>query len=53
MPFNSVLAAEKTISQWEAELNKVQKELNETNILPQAFDPRVAEVVSTAVKALI
>ena len=29
------------------------EELNETNILPQAFDPRVAEVVSTAVKALI
>lgn len=27
------------------------EELNETNILPQAFDPRVAEVVSTAVKA--
>ncbi len=28
-------------------------ELNENNILPQAFDPRVAEVVSNAVKALI
>ena len=28
-------------------------ELSETNILPQAFDPRVAEVVSAAVKALI
>lgn len=31
IPFNSVLGAEKTISQWESELNKVQKELNETN----------------------
>lgn len=29
------------------------EELSETNILPQAFDPRVAQVVSTAVKALI
>lgn len=29
------------------------EDLNENNILPQAFDPRVAEVVSTAVKALI
>lgn len=29
------------------------EELSENNILPQAFDPRVAEVVSTAVKALI
>ena len=28
-------------------------ELNENNILPQAFDPRVADVVSNAVKALI
>ena len=28
-------------------------ELSETKILPQAFDPRVAEVVSAAVKALI
>lgn len=30
-----------------------EEELSETNILPQAFDPRVAEVVSAAVKALI
>lgn len=30
-----------------------ENELNENNILPQAFDPRVAEVVSNAVKALI
>lgn len=29
------------------------EDLNENNILPQAFDPRVAEVVSAAVKALI
>lgn len=28
-------------------------ELNEDNILPEAFDPRVSEVVSNAVKALI
>lgn len=30
IPFTNVLAAEKTISQWESELNRVQKELNET-----------------------
>ncbi len=29
------------------------EELNEDNILPEAFDPRVAETVSAAVKALI
>ena len=29
------------------------EELNENNILPEAFDPRVADVVSKAVKALI
>ena len=29
------------------------EELNENNILPEAFDPRVAEVVSKAVKELI
>lgn len=29
------------------------EELNEDNILPEAFDPRVADVVSRAVKALI
>ena len=29
------------------------EELNENNILPEAFDPRVADVVSNAVKALI
>ncbi|MDO4311814.1 MAG: NADP-dependent malic enzyme [Eubacteriales bacterium] len=29
------------------------EELNENNILPEAFDPRVADVVSSAVKALI
>ena len=28
-------------------------ELNENNILPEAFDPRVADVVSRAVKELI
>ena len=28
-------------------------ELSEENIMPEAFDPRVAEVVSAAVKALI
>ena len=28
-------------------------ELNEDNIMPEAFDPKVAEVVSEAVKALI
>ena len=28
-------------------------ELNENNILPEAFDPRVADVVSKAVKDLI
>ena len=27
--------------------------INENNILPEAFDPRVADVVSAAVKALI
>ena len=31
IPFTSVVAAEKTISGWEKELNKVQAELNETN----------------------
>lgn len=30
-----------------------EDELNENHILPEAFDPRVAEVVSQAVKALI
>lgn len=30
-----------------------KNELNENNILPQAFDPRVAKAVSNAVKALI
>ena len=29
------------------------EDLNENNILPEAFDPRVADVVSAAVKALI
>ena len=29
------------------------EELNEDNILPEAFDPRVSQVVSEAVKALI
>lgn len=29
------------------------KELSDTNILPEAFDPRVADVVSNAVKSLI
>ena len=29
------------------------EELNENNILPEAFDPRVADVVSEAVKELI
>ena len=27
-----------------------EKDLNENNILPEAFDPRVADVVSKAVK---
>ena len=27
-----------------------EKDLNEDNILPEAFDPRVADVVSKAVK---
>lgn len=30
-----------------------EEDLNENNILPEAFDPRVAEAVSSAVKALI
>ena len=30
-----------------------EEELNEENILPEAFDPRVADVVSRAVKELI
>ena len=30
-----------------------EEELNENNILPEAFDPRVAETVSKAIKALI
>ena len=30
-----------------------EEDLNENNILPEAFDPRVADVVSAAVKALI
>lgn len=30
-----------------------EKDLNENNIMPEAFDPRVAEVVSNAVKAHI
>ena len=29
------------------------EELNENNILPEAFDPRVAKTVSNAIKALI
>ena len=29
------------------------QDLNEDNIMPEAFDPRVAEVVSAAVKAHI
>ena len=29
------------------------EDLNEENILPEAFDPRVSQVVSEAVKALI
>ena len=29
------------------------EELNENNILPEAFDPRVSQIVSEAVKALI
>ena len=29
------------------------EELNENNILPEAFDPHVSQVVSEAVKALI
>lgn len=31
IPFTPVLAAEKTIAQWESELKKAQEELNETN----------------------
>ena len=30
-----------------------EKDLNEDNIMPEAFDPRVAKVVSEAVKANI
>lgn len=30
-----------------------EDELNEDNIMPEAFDPRVADVVSAAVKAHI
>ena len=30
-----------------------EEALNEENILPEAFDPRVADVVSRAVKELI
>ena len=30
-----------------------EEELNEDNIMPEAFDPRVAEIVSAAVKAHI
>lgn len=30
-----------------------EKDLNEDNIMPEAFDPRVADVVSQAVKANI
>lgn len=30
-----------------------EKDLNEDNIMPQPFDPRVAETVAAAVKALI
>ena len=29
IPFNTILAAEKTLSQWTTELNKKQKELND------------------------
>ena len=35
IPFNFVSADEKTISQWESELNKVQKELDDTNTKKQ------------------
>ena len=30
-----------------------EEELSEENILPEAFDPRVAETVGQAIKALI
>lgn len=30
-----------------------EEELSETSILPEAFDPRVADAVSEAIKALI
>ena len=30
-----------------------EEDLSDTNILPEAFDPRVADAVSAAVKALI
>ena len=30
-----------------------EEELNENNILPEAFDPRVADTVSKAIKDLI
>ena len=30
-----------------------EKDLNEDNIMPEAFDPKVAQVVSDAVKANI
>ena len=30
-----------------------ENQLSDTNILPEAFDPRVADAVSAAIKALI
>ena len=30
-----------------------EKDLNDENILPEAFDPRVADVVANAVKAYV
>ena len=30
-----------------------EEDLSDTNMLPEAFDPRVADAVSAAVKALI
>lgn len=43
IPFNFVSADEKTISQWESELNKVQKELDDTNTKKQQTQSEINE----------
>ena len=45
--------AENTAKRYAELLDKTEDELNEDNIMPEAFNPKVAEVVAEAVKAHI